>query len=104
MRRQASIAALKAAADKRILIIDGAMGTMIQRYKLDEAGYRGARFADWQADVKGNNDLLVLTQPEIIGEIHERIWRPAPTSSKPTPSTRSASRWPTTAWRSCRTR
>ena len=47
------------------------MGTMIQRYKLDEDGYRGVRFKDWHRDVKGNNDLLVLTQPQIIGKIHE---------------------------------
>jgi 5-methyltetrahydrofolate--homocysteine methyltransferase len=56
--------------DKRILIIDGAMGTMIQGYKLGEAEYRGTRFADHPHDVKGNNDLLVLTQPQIISEIH----------------------------------
>ena len=56
----------------RILIIDGAMGTMIQRYKLTEADYRGARFADWPSDVKGNNDLLSLTQPHIILEIHKQ--------------------------------
>ena len=56
---------------QRILILDGAMGTMIQRHKLDEQGYRGERFADWQSDLKGNNDLLVLTQPEIIRDIHE---------------------------------
>jgi 5-methyltetrahydrofolate--homocysteine methyltransferase len=71
MNRNPSYAALEAAAKERILIIDGAMGTMIQRHKLDEAGYRGARFKGWTRDVKGNNDLLVLTQPEIIGEIHE---------------------------------
>ena len=71
MQRKPSYAALEAAANKRILIIDGAMGTMIQRHKLDEAGYRGARFKDWQRDIKGNNDLLVLTQPKIIAEIHE---------------------------------
>jgi 5-methyltetrahydrofolate--homocysteine methyltransferase len=71
MTRKPSYAALEAAAAKRILIIDGAMGTMIQRHKLDEAGYRGQRFKDWSRDVKGNNDLLVLTQPQIIGEIHE---------------------------------
>ena len=51
---------------KRILIIDGAMGTMIQRHKLAEADYRGERFKDWHSDVKGNNDLLSLTQPQII--------------------------------------
>ena len=55
---------------RRILVIDGAMGTMIQRHDLDEAGYRGARFADHPSDLKGNNDLLVLTQPEIIRDIH----------------------------------
>ena len=55
---------------KRILILDGAMGTMIQRYKLGEADYRGERFADWHRDLKGNNDLLVLTKPEVIKAIH----------------------------------
>jgi len=55
---------------ERILILDGAMGSLIQTYKLDEAGYRGERFADWASDVKGNNDLLVLTQPQIIKDIH----------------------------------
>jgi len=54
----------------QILILDGAMGTMIQSYKLDEAGYRGERFADWQSDLQGNNDLLSLTQPKIIRDIH----------------------------------
>jgi len=54
----------------RILVIDGAMGTMIQRYPLDEAGYRGDRFAGWHKDIKGNNDLLSLSQPQIIEEIH----------------------------------
>ncbi|MEE9342538.1 MAG: methionine synthase [Gammaproteobacteria bacterium] len=54
----------------RILILDGAMGTMIQRHKLEEADYRGERFKDWPSDLKGNNDLLSLTQPEIIEGIH----------------------------------
>jgi 5-methyltetrahydrofolate--homocysteine methyltransferase len=72
MRRLPSWNALEQAARARILIIDGAMGTMIQRHKLDEAGYRGARFKDWKQDVKGNNDLLVLTQPKIIQDIHEQ--------------------------------
>jgi 5-methyltetrahydrofolate--homocysteine methyltransferase len=71
MKKIASWNALEKAAAERILIIDGAMGTMIQRHKLDEAGYRGARFKDWKRDVKGNNDLLVLTQPKIIQDIHE---------------------------------
>jgi 5-methyltetrahydrofolate--homocysteine methyltransferase len=56
---------------ERILIIDGAMGTMIQRHKLEEADYRGERFKDWASDLKGNNDLLVLTQPDIIKGIHK---------------------------------
>src|ERR1051326_7099701 len=55
---------------ERILVIDGAMGTMIQRHKLSEADYRGNRFAGWKHDLKGNNDLLVLTQPDIIRNIH----------------------------------
>lgn len=55
---------------QRILILDGAMGTMIQRYKLGEADYRGTRFADWHRDLKGNNDLLVITKPEVIRAIH----------------------------------
>ena len=54
---------LRKLLDEQILIIDGAMGTMIQRYKLEEKDYRGARFKDWHTDVKGNNDLLCLTQP-----------------------------------------
>ncbi|UAY52270.1 homocysteine S-methyltransferase family protein [Ferruginibacter albus] len=57
---------------ERILIIDGAMGTMIQRHKLEEADYRGERFKDWHTDVKGNNDLLSITQPQIIEGIHKQ--------------------------------
>ena len=63
---------LHAALSSRILILDGAMGTMIQTYKLGEAEYRGERFKDYDHDVKGNNDLLVLTQPQIIQAIHEQ--------------------------------
>lgn len=63
---------LRSELENRILILDGAMGTMIQRHKLTEKDYRGARFADWGSLVKGNNDLLVLTQPEIIYDIHCR--------------------------------
>jgi 5-methyltetrahydrofolate--homocysteine methyltransferase len=63
---------LEALLRERILILDGAMGTMIQRHKLDEAAYRGERFRDWPGDLKGNNDLLVLTQPDIIRSIHEQ--------------------------------
>jgi 5-methyltetrahydrofolate--homocysteine methyltransferase len=61
---------IKAALQERILVIDGAMGTMIQRHKLTEEDYRGTRFADWHSDVKGNNDLLCITQPAIITGIH----------------------------------
>ena len=55
---------------QRIMVLDGGMGTMIQSYRLSEKDFRGARFADWQSDLKGNNDLLVLTRPDVIGEIH----------------------------------
>jgi 5-methyltetrahydrofolate--homocysteine methyltransferase len=61
---------IKELLKQRILVIDGAMGTMIQRYKLSEADYRGERFANFHRDVKGNNDLLSITQPQIIEEIH----------------------------------
>ncbi|WP_421863313.1 methionine synthase [Motiliproteus sp.] len=62
---------LKQSLQQRILVLDGGMGTMIQQYQLEEADYRGERFADWHCDVKGNNDLLVLTAPTIIQEVHE---------------------------------
>lgn len=63
---------IQEALQERILIIDGAMGTMIQRHKLEEKDYRGERFKDWASDVKGNNDLLCLTQPDIIEGIHRQ--------------------------------
>jgi len=63
--------ALPAILEKRIAILDGAMGTMIQRFKLSEADYRGERFKDFPKDVKGNNELLSLTRPDVIGDIHE---------------------------------
>jgi len=65
----ARLNALQQALQQRILILDGGMGTMIQSFKLEEADYRGARFADWSQDVKGNNDLLILTQPDKIAAI-----------------------------------
>jgi 5-methyltetrahydrofolate--homocysteine methyltransferase len=71
MTRDERIEALKKAASERILFLDGAMGTMIQLHKFEEADYRGKRFADWPSDLKGNNDILVLTQPDIIRDIHE---------------------------------
>jgi len=70
--REQRIAALHAEVKQRLLIIDGAMGTMVQEYGLKEADYRGERFKDWTSDVKGNNDLLVLTRPDIIGAIHRQ--------------------------------
>ena len=87
---------------RRILVIDGAMGTMIQRHDLDEAGYRGARFADHPSDLKGNNDLLVLTQPEIIRDIHADYLAAGADIVETTPSMPTRSRRPTTASsRSC---
>lgn len=68
--RKERIALLRKRAEEKILILDGAMGTMIQRHNLTEEDYRGKRFADWKQDVKGNNDLLSLTQPDIIKNIH----------------------------------
>ncbi|MEO1895633.1 MAG: homocysteine S-methyltransferase family protein, partial [Methylococcales bacterium] len=59
---------------QRILFLDGAMGTMIQEYKLSESDYRGDRFAQWSCDVQGNNDLLSLTQPDIIRAIHRAYY------------------------------
>ena len=69
--RSARLQALSQALKERILILDGGMGTMIQSYKLEEADYRGARFADWPSDVKGNNDLLLLSKPQVIAEIEK---------------------------------
>ena len=75
MKSLPSRAQLEKAARERILIIDGAMGTMIQQHKLGESHYRGERFQDHSKDVSGNNDLLVLTQPDIIEEIHGKYLR-----------------------------
>ncbi|HUJ00665.1 MAG TPA: homocysteine S-methyltransferase family protein, partial [Usitatibacter sp.] len=70
--RPARIAALEDALKQRILVLDGAMGTMIQRERLAEADYRGERFRDWKNDLRGNNDLLNLTRPAVIRAIHEQ--------------------------------
>ncbi|MCR9175900.1 MAG: homocysteine S-methyltransferase family protein [Alphaproteobacteria bacterium] len=72
MDRNARIAALKEIATRRILVLDGAMGTMIQALKLDEDGYRGTRFKDHPSELKGDNDLLNLTRPDAIQAIHEQ--------------------------------
>ncbi|MCJ8168069.1 methionine synthase [Atopomonas sediminilitoris] len=69
--RAARQQALTHALQQRILILDGGMGTMIQSYKLEEEDYRGERFADWPQDVKGNNDLLILSRPDVIGAIEK---------------------------------
>ncbi len=70
-----STASLQALLAQRIVFLDGAMGTMIQRHRLTEKDFRGARFASHPSDVKGNSDLLVLTQPEIITGIHREYFR-----------------------------
>ncbi len=70
--RPARTKALTDALAQRILLLDGAMGTMVQQYKLTEAEYRGERFADWKSDLRGNNDLLTLTRPQVIREIHSQ--------------------------------
>lgn len=57
---------------ERILVLDGAMGTMIQRYNLTEADFRGERFKDWKGQLKGNNDMLCLTRPDVIEDIHRK--------------------------------
>ncbi len=70
MKKHPSFALFEQQLAKNILILDGAMGTMIQAYKFEEQDFRGERFADWHSDVKGNNDMLVLTQPEVVKAIH----------------------------------
>ena len=71
MRRADRIAALKAAAKSRILILDGAAGSMFQQRKLTEADFRGARFADHPSPLQGDNDLLCVTRPDVVGELHD---------------------------------
>ena len=66
---------LRRLAAERILVLDGAMGTEVQGFKLDEAGYRGQRFADWPRDLRGNNDILILTQPESVRDLHLAYFR-----------------------------
>ena len=69
-QRDQRIAQLKQAISQRILILDGAMGSLIQSYQLEEADYRGERFSDWPSDIKGNNDLLSITRPDVIEAIY----------------------------------
>ncbi|MDG2288752.1 MAG: homocysteine S-methyltransferase family protein, partial [Woeseiaceae bacterium] len=70
MQRDQRIQSLMQALDERIVVLDGGMGTMIQSYGLTEEDYRGDRFADWRRDLKGNNDLLSITKPDVIRDIH----------------------------------
>ena len=76
------LTALNEALQQRILILDGGMGTMIQAYKLEEEDFRGERFADWPSDLKGNNDLLVLTRPDAIGAMEKAYLDAAPAPSR----------------------
>ncbi len=73
MDRSKRISSLLQSLDSRILLLDGAMGTMIQGYSLSEDDFRGDRFSDWGSDVKGNNDLLTLTRPQVIRDIHRQF-------------------------------
>src|SRR5688572_20060875 len=68
--RESRLAQLDAILAERILVLDGAMATEIQKLRLDEAAFRGERFADWRRELRGNNDLLILTQPDAIRTIH----------------------------------
>jgi 5-methyltetrahydrofolate--homocysteine methyltransferase len=70
MTRDQRVTAFHRLLGERILVLDGGMGTVIQSHRLEEAAYRGQRFRDWACDLKGNNDLLTLTQPSIIRQIH----------------------------------
>ena len=66
---------LRRRAGEAILVLDGAMGTEIQDLKLDEAGFRGTRFADWSGDLRGNNDILILSQPDAVRQLHLNYFR-----------------------------
>src|ERR1017187_8924463 len=70
MTREQRVGEFRRLLTQRVLVLDGAKGTMIQGYKLDEAAYRGQRFGDWWSKLNGNNDLLTLTPPALIREIH----------------------------------
>src|SRR5690606_34413681 len=74
IKESPSFEALRTLFARRIAVLDGAMGSMVQTYNLSEADFRGARFADYSHDLKGNNDLLCITKPEVIEEIHRRYF------------------------------
>ncbi len=94
-----NIESLNKALKERILVLDGAMGTMLQRYKFEEEDYRGERFKDWEYPVKGNNDLLSLTQPQAIEEVHKNTWKQGPISLKPIHSPELPLRWQIITWK-----
>jgi 5-methyltetrahydrofolate--homocysteine methyltransferase len=73
MNRETRIKSLQRTLNERILLLDGAMGTMIQAHRLTEDDFRGERFRDWERDLKGNNDLLSITRPQVIREIHRQF-------------------------------
>ena len=101
LTRETRLALLEPLLARRILVLDGAMGTMIQTYGLGERDYRGERFADWPRDLKGNSDLLTLTQPEIIRAIHSRLPRGRRRHHRDQlVHLERHRRWRTTAWRS----
>ncbi len=89
---------------ERILVLDGGMGTMIQGYRLSEQDFRGERFADWPCDLKGNNDLLVLSKPEVIREIHDAYFEAGADIIETNTFNSTTSRWRITRWNPCRPR
>ena len=95
-------ARLRAAAAERILVMDGAMGTMIQALGLDEDAFRGARFDAWNREVHGNNDLLVLTRRNVIRDIHLAYFRAGADIVSTNTFSSTASPKPITAWRDWR--
>jgi 5-methyltetrahydrofolate--homocysteine methyltransferase len=89
-------------AKERILVLDGAWGVMIQRANLSEEDFRGERFAAHVTQMKGNNDILCLTRPDIVAGLHDPITPPGPTSPRPTPSRPRSSPRTTTGWTNSR--
>ena len=75
MNRTERLQKLKSLLNERVVVLDGAMGTMIQNLNLSEEDFRGERFADYHMDIKGNNDILVITKPEVIRDIHLEFLR-----------------------------
>ena len=93
------IAQLEQLLRERIVIIDGAMGTMIQTYKLDEAAFRGERFKDSAKDLKGNNDVLNITRPQVIEEIHRKYLEAGADIIETNTFNSRRFRWRTIRWR-----